>query len=131
MDYAAEYEGLFPRRDLSHLRENSHLMSFYASTHGPFAYQLYFMPAFHNFDMHEKFSDFFAAWNKAVELKSYAPFKKYSPTPGDLEEFFCLDDQVWEEQILPLNEIFLQISEILVENFTTYGNWFGRRLDRS
>lgn len=120
VEYVKQYETMIPRVSLDYLRSHAKLLSFHGRDHGPFAERLYFTPAYFNLDTQEKLAEYFTAWSQAVHLKSHLPFKKYSLYPEYLPGFFTVDNQTWEEQILPLDKIFMKIAQIYIDNMNAY-----------
>ncbi len=119
-DYLEKYGDSLSAGQLKYLREHGDLFSFHRRDHGPFAEFLYFAPAFFNLDTKQKLSDYFSAWNEAVELKRERPFVKYSRDPEHLREFFQIDEQTWENEILPLDRVFVELGRIFTANFANY-----------
>ncbi len=118
--YVKKYQSSVLPDDGEFLRQNANLMSFMRRDFGPFAELLYFTPAYFNFETAEEISEYFNAWNNAVKQKSFLPFARFSLHPEHGIQFFGMDNETWEQQILPLNEIFNKISQIYVVNLDYY-----------
>jgi hypothetical protein len=84
-DYAAAHGHTIPAADLEFLRENAGLLSFLRQDSGPFSGICYFAPARMNLKSREEFARYYAAWNRALAAKSFAPLEGLAD-PG-LDDF--------------------------------------------
>lgn len=119
-DYMKKYKGNIDPKELQYLKTNAHLMSFYNRDQGPFTGLLYFTPAYWNFQTQKEWYEYFTAWNNAVNQQDFSPFARYSLHPQYDIRLFQVDDETWEKEILPLHEVFKQITEIFVANLENY-----------
>ncbi|MDI9412047.1 MAG: hypothetical protein GX973_07855 [Firmicutes bacterium] len=118
--YLEKYGDSIIKEELECLKANAHLMSFLRRDHGPFAGLLYFTPSYFNFTSQDEFAEYLHSWARAVKQRDFALFEKYSLNTQNDIGLFQVDDDTWENQVLPLEKIFTRLGRIFVDNLDSY-----------
>jgi hypothetical protein len=120
-EYTARFGQTISAPDLEYLRENAGLLSFLRQDSGPFAGACYFVPAGMNLTSREAYGRYFAAWNKALEFRSFAPLEALSDRALDNSRgIFALGENEWKKSIVPLIPVFARVGKIFTDSFEAY-----------